>query len=385
MALNAELERRHANVRAAMAEHDLDALVVSGSEYSGFEGAVTYLSGFQIVHRYAYVVVPADGDAFVVFPSEARYVGEHGTAELEQVFHDRPGELIADRARGAGWRRVGVYGLDYVMPVRDYRALDGLELVPFDVEFDLARAVKSDAELESVRDSVRINERGFEVFLEAYAPGKSAAEVMAAAERWFVEEGCGRLTMNMVLTGTDAFARPEFKIARRDELLGEFVLPSLEVAGPGMHWVEVSRAVAARGATLSDDTLRMLEAYREHFEVARDALRPGATCHDVHRAVSAGFVERGYHLGSRDRALDRDDDDRAPEARRGGRGRAPREHGLLAPPARDRGERGGLPVHAGDLARDRGRGRAAVQPPHAGLQSLSRARDGGRRVVTIGL
>ena len=96
--MNSELARRYANVRAAMAEHDLDALVVSGSEYSGFEGAVTYLSGFQIVHRYAYVVVPADGEPFVVFPSEARYVGEHGTAEIEQVLHDRPGELIADRA-----------------------------------------------------------------------------------------------------------------------------------------------------------------------------------------------------------------------------------------------------------------------------------------------
>jgi Xaa-Pro aminopeptidase len=183
------------------------------------------------------------------------------------------------------------------MPVRDYRALEGVELVPFDVEFDLARAVKSEEELLSVRDSVRINERGFEVFLDAYAPGKSAAEVMAAAEEWFVAEGCGRLTMNMVLTGTDALARPEFKIARRQEVLGELVLPSLEVAGPGMHWVEVSRAIAAEGATLSADTTAMLDAYVEYFEAARHALRPGATCHDVHRAVSAGFVERGYHLG----------------------------------------------------------------------------------------
>jgi Xaa-Pro aminopeptidase len=295
--LSPELQRRHANVRAAMAEHDLDALVVSGSEYSGFEGAVTYLSGFQIVHRYAYVVVPADGDAFVVFPTEARYVGEHGTAELEQVFHPLPGEHIADAARAAGWRRIGVYGLDYVMTVRDFQALQGLELVPFDVEFDVARAVKSEAELESVRDSVRINERGFEVFLEAYAPGRSAAEVMAAAEEWFVAEGCGRLTMNMVLTGTEAFARPEFKIARREEVLGEFVLPSLEVAGPGMHWVEVSRAIASREATLSPDTELMLEAYLEYFEAAPGAMRPGATCHDVHRAVSKGFAERGYHLG----------------------------------------------------------------------------------------
>ena len=41
----------------------------------------------------------------------------------------------------------------------------------------------------------------------------------------------------------------------------------------------------------------MLEAYLEYFEVARDAMRPGASCHDVHRAVSAGFIDRGYHLG----------------------------------------------------------------------------------------
>jgi len=295
--LSAELERRYANVRAAMAEHSLDALVVSGSEYTGFEGAVTYLSGFQIVHRYAYVVVPADGGPSIVFPAEARYVGEHGTAELEQVFHPRPGEAIADLARGAGWRRIGVYGLDYVMAVRDYRALEGFGLVSFDVEFDIARAVKSDAEVESVRDSVRINERGFEVFLDAYAPGKSAAEVMAAAEEWFVAEGCGRLTMNMVLTGTDTFARPEFKMARREETLGEFLLPSLEVAGPGMHWVEVSRAIAAHDAVLSPDTARMVDSYVEYYEVAPSAMRPGATCHDVHTAVSRGFLERGYHLG----------------------------------------------------------------------------------------
>ncbi len=294
-----ELERRLANVRAAMTEHALDGLVVSGSEYSGFEGAVTYLSGFQIVHRYAYVVVPAEGDPFVVFPAEARYVGEHGTAQLEQRFDPHPGDAIAAYAKDLGWRRIGVYGLDYVMTVRDYRALEPFEVVPFDVEFDLARSVKSDAELESVRDSVRINRRGFELFAEAYAPGRSAAEVMAVAEEYFVAEGCGRLTMNMVLTapGRSGVALPEFKIARRDEVLGDFVLPSLEIAGPGMHWVEVSRALAAEGTALSPDTAAMRDAYVEYYEAAKGAMRPGATCHDVHVAVSKGFHDRGYHLG----------------------------------------------------------------------------------------
>ena len=285
--MDSELTRRYANVRAAMAEHDLDALIVSGSEYSGFEGSVTYLSGFQIVHRYAYVVVPAEGEPQIVFPTEARYVGEHGTAQLEQVFHDRPGEHIKATAVDKGWGRVGVYGLDYIMTVRDFRALEGLELVPFDAEFDLARAVKSEAELESVRESVRINEDGFEAFLAAYEPGKTAAEAMAAAEKLFIERGCGRLTMNMVLTG------PEFGIARKETKLGEFVLPSLEVAGPGMHWVEVSRAIGKTPPEVEP----MVEAYEEYHAAARTAMRDGTTAHDVHRAVSKGFTDRGYHLG----------------------------------------------------------------------------------------
>ncbi|HTX00370.1 MAG TPA: hypothetical protein VMD59_16435, partial [Acidimicrobiales bacterium] len=54
----AEIARRHGAIRRAMSENGLDALVVCGSEYTGFEGAVRYVSGFRIVHRYAYVLVP---------------------------------------------------------------------------------------------------------------------------------------------------------------------------------------------------------------------------------------------------------------------------------------------------------------------------------------
>jgi len=281
-----EIDRRYRLVREAMAEQDLDAVLVCGSEYTGFEGAVTYMSGFEIVHRYAYVLLPREGDPTIILPAEARYVGEHGTSWIEeQVFAERPGKYIGDRLAA---QRVGVYGLDYVMAVRDFEATHlRVEFVPFDVEFDLARAVKSDEEIESVRDSVRINTEGFWAFLEAYRPGRSAAEVLAPAEHLFVEEGCGRLTMNMVLVGA------EFAIARSDTMLEEFCIPSLEIAGPGGHWVEVSRAIG----TPNDEVRRINEAYDEYFEVARTALRPGATAHDAHRAVSKGFVERGYRLG----------------------------------------------------------------------------------------
>ena len=64
-----------------------------------------------------------------------------------------------------------------------------------------------------------------------------------------------------------------------------------------MHWVEVSRAVGTKDAPLTDHTKRQMEAYGEYYEAASSALRAGATCHDVHRAVSAGFSARGYQLG----------------------------------------------------------------------------------------
>jgi Xaa-Pro dipeptidase len=264
-----EVERRYANIREAMALDALDAVIVSGNEYTGFEGAVTYMSGFVIVHRYAYVFLPLEGDASIVFPTEARYVGEHGTSWIE----------------------------DYVMTVRDYQALaDAAELVSWDEQFDHARAVKSDLELESVRDSVRLNTEGFWIFLEHFAPGKAEREILAPCEEYFVSEGCGRLTMDMVLTGPNGGALPEFKIAGDYRIREtDMVLPSLEVAGPGGHWVEVSRAISP--GEPNSETKQMMEAYEEYYEAARGALRAGATAHDVHRAVSKGFHDRGFKLG----------------------------------------------------------------------------------------
>jgi len=94
----ADIDRRYASVREALARDGLYAALVCGTEYTGFEGQVTYLSGFQIVHRYAYVLLPLDGDPTIVFPTEARYVGVHGTSWIEdQVFADHPGVWLADR------------------------------------------------------------------------------------------------------------------------------------------------------------------------------------------------------------------------------------------------------------------------------------------------
>ena len=300
MTTETEIKRRYAKVRQAMAESEVSALIVCGSEYTGFDGAVRYLSGFRIVHRFAYVVVPEVGDPCVVFPSEARYVGAHAESWVEEkVFAEHPGAWMRQYLENRGAGRVGIYGLDYVMPVRDYQALadSGLELVAFDEQFDLARAVKSAEELVEVRDTMAVTEAGFWAVHAAYESGRTQAELMAQAEAEFARLGTGRQTMDMVLWGRSGAAEPEFRIPefvdqiRDDDLL----LYSLEVAGPGGYWGEFARPLC-RGA-LAADTTRMLDAYEQYFELARCTMKKGMTAHDVHRAVSRPFLDRGIGLG----------------------------------------------------------------------------------------
>lgn len=294
----AEIDRRYRLIREAAERDGLDAVLVCASEYTGFEGAMFYLSGFRILHRYAYVLLPVDEPPTNIFPGEGRWVGDHGEGWVEdRVFADVPGAWIADRIRARGWKRVGVYGMDLVMTARDFRALPHDRIVAWDEGFDLARAVKSEAELESVRESMRINEAGVFAVMEAWEPGKTEAELMAVAEHAFVSRGTRRLTMDMVLAGPDGAALPEMRLPDEQRRIAkdDMLVYGLEVAGPGGHWVEFSRPMC--GGEPSDESKRMMEAYREFHEICRTAMHAGATAREVHRAVSRPFLDHGWKLG----------------------------------------------------------------------------------------
>ena len=365
MTTQAEIERRYANVRAQAQEDGLDAVVVAGSEYTGFEGAVRYLSGFRLLHRYAYVVLPVEGEPSVVFPKEARWVGDHGEAWIEdKVFAEHPGQWIADR----GFRKIGVYGLDYVMPVRDYRPLAEVA-VPWDQGFDTARAVKSEEELASVEESFRLNEDGVRAALAAYEVGKTEAEVMGEAERVFASRGTWRTTMDMVLTGSRRRRRPRVQAPEPH---------APDRAGrPAPLRPRDRRARRPLGRVLrpfcagepSRETLSALDAYHEYVEAARATMRAGATAHDVHMAVSKPFNDRGFMLGH---VTGHSIGMTMIEFPRVGEGNEfeLRENMVISmhPHAITHG-RAGVPLHAGHVARHDGRRRAVLAGADQDLQA----------------
>ena len=294
-----EIDRRYENMRSRMEREGLDALIVCGNQYAGFEGATFYLSGFEIVHRYVYVVLPVAGEPTLVFPREARWIGDKAKPWIkDHVWPDVPGSWIRERGQERGWKRVGIYGMDFILAVRDYLELvkSPFEIVPFDRQFDMARAVKSDEELAEVRDAMDIIVDGFWELVAAYQPGKTEAEIMAPAVQRFFARGAGPRMMNIMLSGTHGEAEASFKVpGHRVVAADDLLLYSLEVTGAGGYWVEFSRPLI--GGRPSSRTQAMADVYPHALEEARKLMRAGELASTVHRAVAQSFAKHGFALG----------------------------------------------------------------------------------------
>ena len=111
------------------------------------------------------------------------------------------------------------------------------------------------------------------------------------------------------------------------------VLPSLEIAGAGGHWVEVSRAICA--GEPSDETKQMMEAYEEYYDAARSALRtarPRTTSTARSRRASSTAASQLGHVTGHSIGMTMIE---LPKIGEGDETELRDEHGLLDAPARD--------------------------------------------------
>ena len=132
-----EYARRHAALRAKMAELNLDAIIANGGpSHWSFGGGMLWLSGHWEWHALAnYVVFPKQGEPTLVYSmggTHAEAVRQETAGALSDVRSSRGGkfgEVIAERLKELGLER-GRIGLteidprhgDY-MPVNQYNTL----------------------------------------------------------------------------------------------------------------------------------------------------------------------------------------------------------------------------------------------------------------------
>lgn len=294
-----ERDERFARVREAMAERELDALVVGGKGHwwTG-RGYIRYLSDFHLWAHDALLVFPAQGEPALAMTSYAvaGLVAERGwvTDTGGDVFLV-PRTLRSLEQRGLTRGRVGVVGAPWVISADLHQALvDGLpdaEIVAADDVLDTIRMAKSPLEVIQNREVWELAKSAMDRFAEIARPGASQLELSAEACRVALAGGARDLLV-LMSERSDRMGPPEDIPVSCDDMLRYH----MEISGPSGHWCELTITLAYRDPT--DAEARLMETELRALEAVRAAARPGARISELGRLFEEIVLEDGWSLGA---------------------------------------------------------------------------------------
>lgn len=306
-----EYRARVAAVSGAMQARGIDTLVVLAEAHicylTGYEGRSDYVPQVVVVRagdtdpvmilremdiHCAYPTVYLDPARIECYPE--RYIG---TTERN------PWQVIAKRVieiagRGAIAIEPGAKGFshaDYVnlSAALGRQPLDGTVVVPS------VKIRKSPAEVAYMRQAGRIVDKALLAGAERIAPGVRECDVAATVMANLAEglPDCGGGPSEFVtMPVTPWAAAPHIKWTDRPYAKGRQT--NFEI-GASVHRYTCP---LSRTVYLGDPPARLRTVHgivRESFEAALAAVRPGATCGDVHRAFAKAFAGRGVRKESR--------------------------------------------------------------------------------------
>jgi len=233
---DSEFAERVTKVQERVRAEGLDALLVHSHE-ADFAN-VRYLSNYWPIFETAGVLVPAQGEAcLIIGPESLTFARDRSKIPMirrileyrESADPDYPGVKLDTFASifaelGLTPRRVGIAGMS-LMPVTIYQALlrdvAGAEIVKADDILVDLRVIKSEAELNCLREAFRVSTVALEQVLAEIRPGLTEQQVVGIAQRAMYENGAeyeGHPTY--VLSGvasTHAIGRPSRRVLQKGD------------------------------------------------------------------------------------------------------------------------------------------------------------------------
>jgi len=184
-----EFSKRLKNVRLQMKERGLDVLVISSSPGSlrfGQRGHVMYMSGYEPYFGDTMMVLPQDekfdalleiGDAHY-FPSDCTWI-RNIAQPIDRV--DTVKQYL--KSIGLSKPKVGIVGEYSMGPALYARFQEELEIEPVSDIIENERIVKSDWELQCIRQASGIAKKGIEAAVKFAKPGMLDMEITSEVER----------------------------------------------------------------------------------------------------------------------------------------------------------------------------------------------------------
>lgn len=293
-----ELRERLSALVRQLAGADVDAMVV------GSDPNRRYLTGYTGDAGYA--IVPRANGHRPVLMVDSRFTEQaRAQAATWQVTQhgDHPWETLRDILQAMGVRRVAFESehVSFAQVTRWQQAIPDVTWVPVEQQVETLRAVKSRAELESMRRAALLGDQAFTYVLTLLAPGVTEKEVAWRLEVFMREHGAERLAFDTIVGSGPNGALPHAVPTDRPLAPGDLVVLDFGCVIGGYH-SDMTRTVAI-GPDVSSRAREVYDLVLRAQMAGIQAVLPGRTGRQVDaeaRAVieRAGFGEQfGHGLG----------------------------------------------------------------------------------------
>jgi Xaa-Pro aminopeptidase len=304
----AEYAQRVEKVRRLMRSHRVDAVYVYHDELRHSNGI--FLTNYWPIIEGGGVLVAPEGEPILVGGPEAEaYAREVSVVKTLRAVdalivpeEEYPGativplaEVFREALRGKPLRRLGIVGLDilpYGLATAVQRAFPGVELVDMSRDYEVMRAVKSEAEIAMMRHSFDIGAEGIKAAIPFIKPGASEFEVVGAAEGRMRSLGIDGFNFRgLVASGprTNGVVPPA---SDKKLKAGELVMVGFSPKHRG--YASGTCCTFAVNHPPTPEQRQFLIDLADTLEYTRDALRPGLRGREID-AVPRGFLsKKGY-------------------------------------------------------------------------------------------
>ena len=314
----AELARRWAAVRRAMAERGIDALVVrNDNDWVG--GYVRWFTDVPANNGYPRSIVFHRDDLMTlvevgVFGGREPLAGAHeyhrGVGERLTVpafapiayTHSYDGKLVAESLRRRAYRTIGLVAPDaqskgFLAPIET--ALAGKTAIVDATDFvDDIKMIKSAEEIAFIREAAALHDAVFAKILETIRPGLRDIDVVAAA--WHEAQLRGS-EQGVILGGSAPLGTPSRFVGRHQQgrrmAAGDHITLLIEVNGAAGYYGELARTIVLGRASTA--LAEAFAAARELQAATLARMKPGVACADISAAHDAAMAARGLPLERR--------------------------------------------------------------------------------------
>ena len=285
---------RLTKLRAALAKHDLDAVLVSQPENR------RYLSGFT--GSAGWLILSAER---AVLATDFRYYEQVGReapgfelAKVEGKFSDLLPDILAD----LGVRRLGFESQHLTVEQHSTwsEATGMVEWAPLKDTVESIRAVKDDAELEAARRSVALTDAAFTHLLEVIRPGMSEEEAAWEIETYMRTHGASKVAFDLIVAAGPNGALPHARAGNHALQPGEPIVVDIGCVLDG-YCSDMTRTFclgqpSPKYLEVWDIVLRAQEAAEAAIRAGVSGVEADAAARDL--ITAAGYGEQfGHGLG----------------------------------------------------------------------------------------